>query len=162
MGSGKTYWGRRLSEQLDIPFVDLDQQIEAAEAMSVSAIFQEKGEEGFRLLERHHLQQSAAIGPHILATGGGTPCFFDNMAWMMAHGCTVFLDTPVDVLAARLRLDKTVRPLLQGVPEHELEDKIAQLLLKRASCYEKAHIRTVYSEDNDAFLSGLLRQIQAF
>lgn len=159
MGSGKTYWGRRVSERLKMPFVDLDEVIEAGAQQSISAIFSQVGEDGFRQLEQNALRQLALDPPKVVATGGGTPCFFDNMAWMNTHGITVFLQVPVPVLAARLHAEQTIRPLLQGIPVGDLETHIARLLAQRAPMYQQARIVAAYAEDNDSFLEALLQQI---
>ena len=135
MGSGKTYWGKRLAEKLGCLFVDLDETIETNERKTIAEIFAVAGENGFRILERDCLRRLAAMPPAVVATGGGTPCFFDNMDWMNAHGTTVFLKTPVPVLAARLRADPGVRPLLANVPDDQLENHIAHLLEQRAPYY---------------------------
>jgi len=140
MGSGKTYQGVRLAKHLNIPFVDLDARIEAGERQAIQAIFEHQGEAEFRRLEQRYLHELASEGPTVVATGGGTPCFFDNMDWMNAHGITVFLQTSVPVLAARLRPDPTVRPLLAGVPENQLENHIARLLEHRLPFYSKAKV----------------------
>lgn len=159
MGSGKTFWGLRLAKRLDLPFVDLDLALQTGENRSIGKIFEENGESGFRVLELEYLHRMAQLTPCVLATGGGTPCFFDNMAWMNAHGTTVYLKTPVDVLLARLRLDQTVRPLLQGVPEHDLEAHISRLLAQREPVYEQARIIMPFSADNDTYEAQLLTLI---
>jgi len=135
MGSGKTYQGTRLAKRLGVPFVDLDERIETHEGRTIPKIFEQQGEAAFRRLERRYLHELEHEAPCVVATGGGTPCFFDNMDWMNAHGITVFLKTPVPVLAARLRADPGVRPLLANVPEDQLENYIARLLEQRAPYY---------------------------
>lgn len=140
MGSGKTYQGTRLAKRLGVPFVDLDERIEAGEARTIPMIFEQQGEAAFRRIEQLYLHELEHEAPGVVATGGGTPCFFDNMDWMNAHGTTVFLKTPVPVLAARLRTDPAVRPLLAGVPEDQLENHIARLLEQRAPFYNMAKV----------------------
>ncbi len=140
MGSGKTYQGMRLAKRLGVSFVDLDECIEAGEGRAIQAVFEQQGETAFRRIERQYLHELEHEAPCVVATGGGTPCFFDNMDWMNAHGTTVFLKTPVPVLAARLRTDPVVRPLLAGVPEEHLEQHIARLLEQRMPFYNKAEV----------------------
>ena len=89
MGSGKSYTGRRLSEALGIPFIDLDHWIEDQEGQSIQAIFEKSGEAAFRQIEREALHQMIAYEQAVIACGGGAPCFFDNMEWMNRHGITV-------------------------------------------------------------------------
>lgn len=161
MGSGKTYWGSRLAEYLGVPFIDLDHYIESEEKTSIANLFEQKGEAGFRDLERQHLHRLAKEAPAIVATGGGTPCFFDNMAWMNQYGTTIYLKVPVGLLAARLRLDPNTRPLLSGVAEDQLENHIGQLLAHRSVYYEAAHIIAEQTGSETAFLRQLTTVVDA-
>ena len=147
MGCGKSHWGRWAAAQLGCPFVDLDETIAQAEQKTIAAIFESAGEAGFRAIERRHLLETALLPPSIIATGGGTPCFFDNMDWMNAHGRTVFMDVPVSVLATRLRSEQATRPLLRGLEAHQLETFIAERLAMRRAFYEKARITLPYLAD---------------
>jgi len=142
MGSGKTYLGERLAVQLGRPFVDLDRLIEAGEGKTVPDIFAEKGEAAFRDLERQYLHSLENQAPAVVATGGGTPCFFDNMDWMNAHGTTVFLETPVETLYKRLRHERASRPLLAGLSEAELWVFIEKKLGEREGWYRRARVTT--------------------
>lgn len=155
MGSGKSWWGSRLAERLNRPFVDLDNQIEAGEGKTIAQIFEEHGEARFRKMERDYLQRLASAPVSVVATGGGTPCFFDNLTWMNAQGLTIYLKTPVDVLLARLRLDRSARPLLQGVAEHDLELKISHLLELREPWYRQAQVTLEQGGKEAAFLAAL-------
>ncbi|MBK9337715.1 MAG: shikimate kinase [Lewinellaceae bacterium] len=155
MGSGKTYWGHRLSERLKVAFVDLDDVIENGEQCSIETIFLQAGADGFRQLERQYLRELALYPPRIIATGGGTPCFFDNMDWMNAHGTTIYLDVPVPVLATRLRANRATRPLLKDVPERGLEVYIGCLLEQREPVYRSARIVVQLEDDADSFLEKL-------
>lgn len=140
MGSGKTYQGIRLAKCLGVPFVDLDEHIEINERRTIAMIFEQQGEAAFRRIERRYLHELEHYAPCVVATGGGTPCFFDNMDWMNAHGTTIFLKTPMAVLVARLRADPGARPLLAGVPEDQLVNHIAHLLEQRAPYYSMAKV----------------------
>lgn len=113
-GAGKTTLGRRLAAHFAYPFLDLDAAIEARAGRGIPAIFQAEGEAYFRQLEADTLREVVARpGPLVLATGGGTPCFHENMAVLQAAGLTVWLDVPLMVLAARLRAAGLAsRPLL--------------------------------------------------
>lgn len=160
MGSGKTYWGTRLAAALNCPFYDLDQLIEAGRQQSVSSLFSEKGEAAFRELERETLHQTAALAPAVIATGGGAPCFFDNMDWMNRTGLSIFLNTPPDLLADRLKHERAFRPLLAQVSESELETYIAGLLQHRMPFYRQAHIELQQHADTSMFLNQLLAAVQ--
>ena len=140
MGSGKTYLGERLAGLLNRPFFDLDQMLEAGEGETISTIFAEKGEAAFRDLERKYLHTLENQAPAVVATGGGTPCFFDNMDWMKAHGTTVYLKTPIEVLFERLRHEQAGRPLLAGLSDEALRDFIEQKLSERERWYRQAEV----------------------
>ena len=125
MGAGKTTGGRRLVEQLNAKatgtvwhFVDLDDFIVRKTEQSIPSLFEIRGEEGFRFIERqclHCLVESVGENEGlVVATGGGTPCWGDNMAYMKAHGRTVYLRLPASQLAQRLSAeDLSRRPVLQ-------------------------------------------------
>lgn len=138
MGSGKTTVGRALAKELDMPFYDLDWYIESRMRKKVSEIFAERGEEGFRQIERNMLHEVAEFENVVISCGGGTPCFFDNMDYMNTRGETIFLDAPPQVLKEHLQMGKTVRPLIQGKTEEELIAYIEESLQKRLPYYQKA------------------------
>lgn len=138
MGSGKTTYGRLMAKELDLTFIDLDVYIESEERKSIDQIFMEIGEDGFRLIEKKALRSVSEIENVIIATGGGTPCFFDNMEFMNSKGKTIYLRTSVRELRDRLKMSKTKRPLISGKDLRELEDFIAVNLEKREPFYLKA------------------------
>jgi shikimate kinase len=141
MGSGKTHWGQRLAQTLCVPFVDLDQRIEARAGLTVAELFTLEGESGFRTRELEVLNEVLAQPGHfVLAVGGGTPCFFDNAERLRAHTLSVFLDVPPDWLAERLRSEKAQRPLLAEWPENEWSERLAALLERRRPFYEQAQL----------------------
>lgn len=90
MGAGKTTLGKAFARELNIPFIDLDWYIEERLHKSIRELFIERGEASFRELERTMLHEVAEFENVIISTGGGTPCFFDNMEYMNEHGQTVF------------------------------------------------------------------------
>lgn len=102
----KRRWVKHLLRQMDIPFVDLDWYIEERFHKTVGELFTERGETGFRELERNMLHEVAEFENVVISTGGGAPCFFDNMDFMNRTGKTVFLDVHPDVLFRRLRVAK--------------------------------------------------------
>lgn len=138
MGSGKSYWGERVSRLLSLPFIDLDGQIEMLSGKSIAEIFSEQGESGFRRLERRALHAIPSVPPAIVATGGGTPCFFDNMDWMNTTGITIFFQVTPTILAKRLQEEMTLRPLLSGINKTDLERFIGKKLKERAPFYQKS------------------------
>lgn len=115
--------GLDLAVHLGIQFVDLDQDIERDAGLTISEIFKQKGEAHFRQLEKYHLEKVVAeLDSFVMATGGGTPCFFANMNTMQTAGVTVFIDTPIDKIEERLNLDST-RPLMKTNTLSELYEK---------------------------------------
>lgn len=145
MGAGKTTLGKALAKEMNLPFIDLDWHIEGRFHKTVQELFAEKGESGFRELERQMLHEVAEFEDVIISVGGGTPCFFDNMEFMNEQGSTVFLNAGVEVLFRRLRVATQSRPLLRGKSDEELKSFIAQALANRKEHYDKA--RYVLSAD---------------
>lgn len=143
MGCGKSYMGKAMAQSLGWEFLDMDDFLEANEGMTISQIFAEGGESLFRELEKNYLQATYDFENTVIATGGGAPCFFDNMDWMNANGTTIYLDTPVAVLVERLKKETAHRPLLANKTSAELSEFIQQKLLERAPFYEQAS--TIFS-----------------
>jgi Shikimate kinase len=139
MGSGKTTIGKLLANKMGYNFVDMDAHIEEKHFKTITQIFAEKGEDEFRRLEQKSLHEVAEFENVIIATGGGAPCFFDNMEYMNSHGLTIYLKLTPNELAERLELIGTSkRPLLAGKNSVELREFIAAGLAKREPYYEKA------------------------
>ena len=138
MGAGKTTLGKVLAKDLGLQFYDLDWYIEGRMHKTVAQIFAERGEEGFRTIERNMLHEVAEFENVVISTGGGAPCFFDNMEFMNRVGKTVFLDVHPDVLFRRLRIAKQQRPILQGKEDDELKAFIIRALEQRAPFYTQA------------------------
>lgn len=139
MGSGKTTLGRALSIATGRRFIDLDHYIENRFCCSVRDIFQQQGEDKFRQIERNMLHEVADFEDVIVACGGGTPCFYDNVDYMNEHGITVFLDTPIERLHSRLMRGRAKRPLIADKNEEELKTFIIKALEQRMPFYSKAN-----------------------
>lgn len=140
MGCGKTTLGRKLAANLGIEFIDLDHLLEAHAGMTIAQYFEKFGEAAFRKLESEILQQTAYPEQAVIATGGGLPCFFDNMPWMNAHGKTIYIKLPPKTLAQRLENEKDERPLLREKQGDELVDFITGKLTEREPFYSQATI----------------------
>ncbi|MFD0794286.1 shikimate kinase [Mucilaginibacter litoreus] len=140
MGCGKTTMGRKLSAALDYPFIDLDHQFEEQTGMRIADYFAAHGEEEFRNLESRILKETEYPENAVVSTGGGLPCFFDNMDWMNSHGKTVYMKLTPKMLASRLENAKTPRPVLQGKKGQELVDFIESKLADREPFYSKASV----------------------
>ena len=141
MGSGKSHWGRLLSERLQYPFFDLDDVIQEQAGKTISAIFYELGEEQFRMMEKEYLEMlTQGHANLVLFCGGGTPCFFGNIDFMKAHGKVIWLNTSIDILVARLMKEKNHRPLLKDIPDSDLRQVIVKKLYDRKIYYEQADL----------------------
>lgn len=138
MGSGKTTIGKALSKETGLMFYDLDWYIESRMRKSVSQIFAEKGEEGFRKIEHNMLHEVAEFEDVIISCGGGTPCFFDNMDYLNQQGEVVYLKASSETLYKHLMMAKIERPLLKGKSTDELIAYITEHLKQREPFYEKA------------------------
>ncbi len=137
MGSGKTTFGERLAQKLNYQFIDTDQEIEQLLGMSIDTIFKTKGEAYFRQLEKQFLRE-IKVNNTVLSTGGGMPCYYDNMDYLNKIGVTVYLEYTAEELFERLKQDKTGRPLLQNKTDVELLETIQRLLTQREPYYLQA------------------------
>ena len=138
MGSGKTTVGKALSKETGMMFYDLDWYIESRMRKTVSQIFAERGEEGFRQIEYNMLHEVAEFEDVIISCGGGTPCFFDNMDYLNQQGEVVYLKATPETLYKHLMMAKVERPLLKDKSPEELIAYITEHLKERSPFYEKA------------------------
>lgn len=138
-GSGKSTVGRQLSVALNYAFQDLDQDVEALAGKPITNIFASAGENVFRELEQRALRHTFSLENTIIATGGGTPCFFSNLDEMKANGTVVFLNPPVKEIMRRLqaRQQQEKRPLMEGI---QTADDFKNRFGARFPYYEQAHI----------------------
>ncbi|GAB3024859.1 shikimate kinase [Niabella terrae] len=157
MGVGKTHWGRQLAKKLEMPFFDLDELIVDAEEKTVTEIFEQQGEEYFRMKEREILQWvSESHDAMILSCGGGAPCFFNNIDYMNQKGLTVWIDAPFEILLGRLRQHQEKRPLLKELDDAQLQAYILKKSSDRRIFYERAKIRI---SEQEATLEGFMKRI---
>lgn len=138
MGCGKSTLGRRLAKHTALQFVDMDDYIEKRNFKTIPQIFAEEGEAEFRKKERKALEELSEFTDVIIATGGGAPCFFDNIDLMNKTGKTIYLNIDPNILADRLLKSKTERPLIKGKSREELVAFIDETLRKRNEFYKKA------------------------
>ena len=143
MGVGKTHWGKQIGRKLNIPFFDLDEVIEQDAGKSINQIFEQEGEEQFRIKEKEILYLlSESHESMVLSCGGGAPCYFNNIDYMNEKGITIWIDTPSDILLGRLRQNKSNRPLLRELTDEQLKAYILKKNSDRRMYYERAKIRT--------------------
>jgi shikimate kinase len=141
-GSGKTTLGKKLAATLQLPFIDLDKEIERREGKPIREIFAEKKEDYFRRLESAELRKwCESAGDFVMATGGGAPCFFDNIDRINQSGKSIFLDVPASEIVRRMSLVPIEkRPLLAAAGKDGLKDSIEFLRSNRLSYYRQAAI----------------------
>ncbi|ELR69751.1 Shikimate kinase I [Fulvivirga imtechensis AK7] len=158
-GSGKSTVGRQLAEKFQMPFVDLDYEIMSNAGMSIKEIFAAYDEDHFRQLEREALraviQKSAGA---VIATGGGTPCFFDNMELIRKNGISIFIDVPVTELISRINAaERDKRPKFSN--NTDLAVTLNQLVRQRVPFYKKAHHRWDGNEQTIDELELIIKQL---
>ena len=143
MGCGKTTLGEALAWQMGVRYIDLDEYIEMQNGMSIVDIFGQWGEGRFRELETEALQGLAALTDVIIGTGGGTPCYGDNMAMMNETGVTVWLTTSPERITARLLLpeEKSKRPRILHLPDEAVLPMVEAELQDRTPFYSQAQLQ---------------------
>ncbi len=140
MGTGKSTLGQYVCTKLSIPFFDTDVVIESQTDMSITGIFDTRGENEFRELEADVIRQTSIYEKALISTGGGLPCFFENMQWMNDHGITMHLSWKKEILISNLISQTSSRPLLKNLNPQDAEMKIDMMLEERMPYYEMAAI----------------------
>ncbi len=158
MGCGKTTHGRKLASFLKVGFVDLDEVFEQQNNSTIANYFTVFGEEKFRETESELLKCTLYPENAIVSTGGGLPCFFDNLEWMKHHGTVIYLQVPPEIIAARLSNSKNERPLLRHKTGEGLLQYITQKLSEREPFYLQASIVADGVGLTPGKLAGLLAQ----
>lgn len=157
-GSGKTTLGKALAKNLQIPFLDLDASIEMSERMSIPDIFEKKGEDYFRQRESQSVNRTKTMSNAIFATGGGAPCFHDNMAFMNEHGLTIYFKVSPEELSHRL-MKNNDRPLLKGKSGEELVEELKKKMEERAPYYEEAKVKV---EGDQLMVEDVLEKVEPY
>jgi shikimate kinase len=157
MGCGKSYIGKRLAKNINADFLDLDDLIVETNGQSISDIFKEKEEMCFRQSESDCLKSLKNVSNQIIALGGGTPCFFENMEWINENGVSIYFKTNPEVLAKRLKNETSKRPLIQQLSESELLPFIKNKVAERSAFYEKAHLEYAIETGNESIVEDLTK-----
>jgi len=139
MGSGKSTTGRKMARKLDLGYTDLDTMIENKYRITVPDIFNRYDEAAFRKVEHETLKETFVFNDHVVSTGGGTPCFYNNMELINRNGTSVYLQMDPKSLHSRLMASKKRRPLLENRPPEEVLRFIREELKRREEYYLQAH-----------------------
>jgi len=147
MASGKSVIGKLLASKMNIDFIDLDAYIESQEKMTVSNIFSKNGEIYFRKIESLYLDKLLkADKNYIISTGGGTPCYGNNLNEIKTSAISIYLKASIKVIYNRLLHESEQRPIVSEIPKNKLEEFIAKHLFERRSFYEQSNYTILVSE----------------
>lgn len=159
MGSGKSYWAGKLGHYYGLPAFDLDKLIEQQAGKTIREIFEQEGEAFFRNLEAEMLRKALPATRFVMATGGGVPCFLNNMEYMKENGIVVWLNPPVEELVNRVSKSVDTRPVLAGIKTPgALKTHLASLLDKRRQWYQQAHVIV----EDDSSMDKVIEKISGF
>lgn len=158
MAAGKSSLGKKTADAIGYEFVDLDEMFEAHYRISVSDFFEKYGEGCFRKLEQELLHATLLLENTLISTGGGTPCFFDNMEVIAKGGYSVYLQWEPDILAVRLNQLKMKRPLLKDLSHDQLEERVRLQLKEREVWYLQANL--IHRPEKDDF-NQLVQRLQS-
>ena len=158
MASGKSLLGRKLSEYLDLPYVDTDKEIELRAGAEISWIFEKEGEKGFRDRESTILKESSSLDNFIISTGGGAILRNENRELMRSRGKVIYLETPIEIQLSRTLNDKT-RPLIENVDKKEVFSALSK---ERTPLYEElSDIRVPFKDrSKDELLNTVLKLLE--
>ena len=156
MGAGKSYWAKKMSKWIKSAGYVLDALIDMNEEKTIAEIFAEDGEEYFRKTETKLLKWFKEKKKYVLATGGGAPCFNENMQWMKKEGIVIWLDESVEVLVQRLITEKEHRPLIAKLNEQQIAAFLEEQLVNRFSFYQQANYRVTSTQINESELKKII------
>lgn len=155
--SGKSTLAKKIAEKYHFAFIDLDSFIEEKYQQTIPEIFTEGGETLFRKLESEALKELIFIENMVVSTGGGTPCFYNNMDFITEKGITIFLDTPISIIVERICQNTSLRPMFQGKTHDIIQKQIEELYQQRKGFYQKAHYQI--TNESDFFELELIKNI---
>ena len=158
--SGKSTLGKIIAEKLNYHFIDLDEAITQQQGKSINALFDEFGEEGFRKIEQQLLVNTIFLTETVIACGGGTPCYSDNMEFLLRNGKTIYLEVDEAILLERLLSNTAERPLFKGKSKEEIASHINELLTVRKAFYERASYKIKNNSDEESAVKATLKVIE--
>ena len=163
MASGKSIIAKKLANKKNTNYIDLDTYIENKEKLKINEIFKNKGEVYFRKIENKFLQEILKNNKNIiLAVGGGTPCYDNNMNIILKHSKSFFLKASINTIYDRVALEKNKRPLIKGIKNNVLKEFIAKHLFERSPFYNKANISIIVDNKSvDKITTEILLQISS-
>lgn len=160
MYSGKTTVGRKLADALGYDFLDLDQAIETRYHTTLPLFFKRYGEPMFRQVEMQMLHATDQMGNVVISTGGGTPCFGDNMQWINANGISIYLRLTEESIYKRMESSRKCRPTVMALPPEERKQFIHDQLSARLPIYQQArHAIVADGMDTKDIISTILQAI---
>jgi shikimate kinase len=140
MGSGKSSLGKRLAKSMNYRFVDLDDLVEQLSEKTTAYLFTREGESSFRNWEKLALHRTFEMDQVVVALGGGTPCFFDNMLLINTNGLSIYLQMSAISLTQRIQSSKKIRPLTQEYQGEKLFEFVQNHLAQREPYYLQSKI----------------------
>ncbi len=158
MGTGKSYWAKKLAKKLKIGGYDLDYLVESHEEKSIAEIFAEEGEDHFRKAESKMLRWFGEKKTFVLATGGGTPVYHENMIWMNKNGITIWIDESIETLAKRLMSEQAHRPAIHGLPYEGICEFLRQKRSERLAFYQQAQHHLSGDDINERNFAKILKE----
>ncbi len=140
MGSGKSTFGKKLAKELSLPFIDLDKEIEIKAKCSITDIFKYLGEDTFRKMESDCLHELSNRDEFVMATGGGAPCYFNNIEHINKKGTSIYIELDPQSIFNRLSNAKNIRPTIKDKKDEELMSFIKEKLAERETVYKQAKL----------------------
>jgi shikimate kinase len=158
--SGKSTLGKIIAEKLNYHFIDLDEAITQQQGKSINELFDEFGEEGFRKIERQLLVNTIFLTETVIACGGGTPCYADNMDFLLRNGITIYLEVDEANLLERMLNNTAERPLFKGKSNDEIASYINELLTARKAFYERANYTVKNNGNKELAITNILKILE--
>lgn len=158
--SGKSTLGKIIAEKLNYHFIDLDEAISQQQGKSINALFDEFGEEGFRKIEQQLLVNTLFLTETVIACGGGTPCYSDNIDFLLRNGTVIYFEVDEVILLERMVNNTAERPLFKGKKKEEIAIHITNLLNVRKEFYERASITIKNNKDKESAINAVLNALE--